>query len=59
MLTLQRFSILICPALDFDQFKPVRFELRQKDARVNMRLPQSMLDALKAQTKAGRCLIYG
>jgi predicted DNA binding CopG/RHH family protein len=38
--------------LDFSQFKPVRFELREKDARVNMRLPQGLLDTLKARAKA-------
>jgi predicted DNA binding CopG/RHH family protein len=37
--------------LDFTQFKPVRFELREKDARVNMRLPQGLLDTLKARAK--------
>lgn len=37
--------------LDFSQFKPVRFELRGKDARVNMRLPQGLLDTLKARAK--------
>jgi predicted DNA binding CopG/RHH family protein len=38
--------------LDFSQFKPVRFELREKDARVNMRLPKGLLDTLKARAKA-------
>jgi predicted DNA binding CopG/RHH family protein len=38
--------------LDFSQFKPVRFELRGKDARVNMRLPQALLDTLKARAAA-------
>jgi predicted DNA binding CopG/RHH family protein len=38
--------------LDFSQFKPVRFELREKDARVNMRLPQGLLDMLKARAKS-------
>jgi predicted DNA binding CopG/RHH family protein len=38
-------------SLDFSQFKPVRFELREKDARVNMRLPQGLLDTLKAKAK--------
>jgi predicted DNA binding CopG/RHH family protein len=40
--------------LDFTQFKPFRFELREKDARVNMRLPQALLDSLKARAKAER-----
>jgi predicted DNA binding CopG/RHH family protein len=34
-------------ALDFSQFKPVRFEFEKKTARVNMRLPQPLLDAVK------------
>lgn len=38
--------------LHFTQFKPVRFELREKDARVNMRLPQGLLDSLKARAQA-------
>jgi predicted DNA binding CopG/RHH family protein len=34
-------------ALDFSQFKPVHFEFEKKTARVNMRLPQTLLDAVK------------
>ncbi len=34
-------------ALDFSQFRPVRFEFEKKTARVNMRLPQPLLDAVK------------
>jgi predicted DNA binding CopG/RHH family protein len=34
-------------SLDFSQFKPVRFEFEKKTARVNMRLPQPLLDAVK------------
>ena len=34
-------------ALDFSQFRPVRFEFERKTARVNMRLPQTLLDAVK------------
>lgn len=37
--------------LDFAQFKPVRFELAGKDARVNMRLPQGQLDAVKSEAR--------
>jgi predicted DNA binding CopG/RHH family protein len=33
--------------VDFSQFKPVRFEFEKKTARVNMRLPQPLLDAVK------------
>ena len=33
--------------LDFSQFKPVHFEFEKKTARVNMRLPQTLLDAVK------------
>ena len=35
--------------LDFAQFKPVRFEFEKKTARVNMRLPQTLLKAVKAR----------
>jgi predicted DNA binding CopG/RHH family protein len=37
---------------DLLQFKPVRFEFARKDARVNMRLPQPLLAAVKAHAKA-------
>ena len=37
---------------DFSQFKPVRFEFARKDARVNMRLPEPLLAAVKARAKA-------
>lgn len=30
----------------------VRFELRRKDRQVNLRMPQDMLDAVKARAKA-------
>jgi predicted DNA binding CopG/RHH family protein len=38
--------------LDFSQFKPVRFEFEKKAARVNMRLPEPLLAAIKARAKA-------
>ena len=38
--------------LDFSQFKPVRFEFEKKAARVNMRLPQPLLDAVKKRASA-------
>jgi predicted DNA binding CopG/RHH family protein len=38
--------------LDFTQFKPVRFEFEKKSARINMRLPQALLDAVKARAQA-------
>jgi predicted DNA binding CopG/RHH family protein len=37
---------------DFSQFKPVRFEFEKKAARVNMRLPEPLLAAVKARAKA-------
>jgi predicted DNA binding CopG/RHH family protein len=33
------------------QFKPMHFELRKKDARVNMRLPVNLLSAVKDKAK--------
>ena len=36
---------------DFSGFKPVRFEFQKKEARVNMRLPQSQLDTLKREAE--------
>ena len=38
--------------LDFSQFKPVRFEFQAKAARLNMRLPEPLLKAVKAKAKA-------
>lgn len=35
--------------LDFTQFKPLNWEAEPKTARVNMRLPQSLMTALKAR----------
>lgn len=36
---------------DLSDAKPVQFEFEKKDARVNMRLPQSLVDALKEHAK--------
>lgn len=36
---------------DFSQFKPVSFEFENKTARVNMRMPQSQIDAVKTEAK--------
>jgi predicted DNA binding CopG/RHH family protein len=38
--------------LDFSQFKRVHFEFEKKDARLNMRLPQPLMDSLKARAQA-------
>ena len=35
--------------LDFSQFKPLTWETHLKTARINMRLPQRLLDAIKAK----------
>ncbi|MET0588046.1 MAG: CopG family antitoxin [Novosphingobium sp.] len=37
---------------DLSGFKPMRFEIEPKSAALNMRLPVSLLDAVKARTKA-------
>ncbi|HEY0297096.1 MAG TPA: BrnA antitoxin family protein [Bordetella sp.] len=37
---------------DLSGFKPMRFEVEPKSAALNMRLPQSLLDAVKAKAKA-------
>jgi predicted DNA binding CopG/RHH family protein len=36
---------------DLSGAKPVQFEFERKDARVNMRLPKTLLAALKEQAK--------
>ena len=38
--------------LDFSQFKPVQFEFEKKEAQINMRVPKTLLDAVKAKAKA-------
>jgi predicted DNA binding CopG/RHH family protein len=38
--------------LDFSQFKPVKFEFENKAARLNMRLPATLLEAVKGRAKA-------
>lgn len=35
--------------LDFTQFKPVTWEIEPKTARINMRLPEPLMQALKAK----------
>lgn len=37
---------------DFSSFKPMHFEIEPKSAALNMRLPSSLLDALKIKAKA-------
>ncbi|MDO9415226.1 BrnA antitoxin family protein [Pararhizobium sp.] len=36
---------------DFSGFKPMAFEFEKKSAQLNMRLPQPLLDAIKAKAK--------
>jgi predicted DNA binding CopG/RHH family protein len=36
---------------DLSGFKPMHFEFKAKTAALNMRLPQSLLEALKAKAK--------
>jgi len=36
---------------DLSEFKPMRFEIAQKDAALNMRLPAVLLDAVRAKAK--------
>jgi predicted DNA binding CopG/RHH family protein len=43
--------------LDFTQFKPAHFEFERKAAQVNMRLPKSLLDAVKRRS-ASRGIPY-
>lgn len=38
--------------LDFSQFKPASFEFEKKSAQLNMRVPQPLLDAIKATANA-------
>jgi predicted DNA binding CopG/RHH family protein len=36
---------------DLSEFKPFRFEFQKKEARVNMRLPVSLLEAVKSEAE--------
>ena len=48
----ERFLEQDLSALDFAQFKPVKFELEPKSERINMRLPAALLRAVKASAAA-------
>jgi predicted DNA binding CopG/RHH family protein len=37
---------------DLTHFTPVQFEFQKKTARINMRLPEPLLNAIKAKAKA-------
>lgn len=37
---------------DLSEFNPMHFEIAQKDAALNMRLPAVLLDAVRAKAKA-------
>ncbi|MGA9072288.1 MAG: BrnA antitoxin family protein [Terracidiphilus sp.] len=37
--------------LDFAQFRPVHFEFEKKDEQINMRLPQSLLNAVRKRAR--------
>jgi predicted DNA binding CopG/RHH family protein len=37
---------------DLSEFRPVQFEFQAKAAQLNMRVPQPLLDAVKARAKA-------
>ncbi len=37
---------------DLSGFKPMHFEFEKKSAQLNMRLPETLLDAVKAKAKA-------
>lgn len=38
--------------LDFSEFRPMPFEFEKKEAQVNMRVPQPLLDAVKTKAKS-------
>lgn len=37
---------------DLSGFKPMRFELKRKEAALNMRLPAELMDAVRAKARA-------
>jgi predicted DNA binding CopG/RHH family protein len=36
---------------DFSEFQPVKFEFRKKSARINMRLPEGLLNKIKSMAE--------
>jgi predicted DNA binding CopG/RHH family protein len=38
--------------LDYSQFEPLHFEFEKKEAQINMRVPQLLLDAVKEKAGA-------
>ena len=40
------------PEYDLSGFKPMRFEIEPQAVALNMRLPQSLLEAVKAKARA-------
>lgn len=44
---------------DFSQFKPMKFEFRKKDARVNMRLTDPFCAPSNPSRRKSRCPISG
>jgi predicted DNA binding CopG/RHH family protein len=38
--------------LEFSQFKTARFEFEKKDYQINMRVPQQLLEEVKARARA-------
>lgn len=36
---------------DLSEFKPMRFEFEKKTKQINLRMPESLVDALKARAK--------
>lgn len=36
---------------DFSGFKPMRFEFEKKTKQINLRMPESLVDAIKARAK--------
>ena len=36
---------------DLSGFKPAQFEFQKKDAQINMRIPQPLLDAIKVRAR--------
>jgi predicted DNA binding CopG/RHH family protein len=50
----ERFLEQDLSGLDFSQFKPMQFEFEAKRARVNMRLPNTLLNAVKEKAASAK-----
>jgi predicted DNA binding CopG/RHH family protein len=47
----EEFLVQDLSELDFAQFRPMHFEFEKKDEQINMRVPQSLLNAVRKRAR--------